>query len=37
MLDLVLKDESFKIIGIEMEILKTLGLGLKEVNYKDAM
>jgi len=37
MLDLIFKDESFKIIGICMEIHKTLGLGLKEVNYKDAM
>ena len=34
MLDLIFKDESFKIIGICMEIHKTLGLGLKEVNYK---
>jgi GxxExxY protein len=35
--DLIFKDESFKIIGICMEIHKTLGLGLKEMNYKDAM
>ena len=34
---LLFKDESYKIIGICMEIHKTLGMGLKEVNYKDAM
>ena len=37
MADLLFKDESFKIIGICMEIHKTLGMGLKEINYKDAM
>ena len=37
MTDLLFKDESFKIIGICMEIHKTLGMGLKEINYKDAM
>jgi len=34
---LLLKDESYKIIGICMEIHKALGMGLKEINYKDAM
>ena len=35
--ELLFKDESYKIIGICMEIHKTLGMGLKEINYKDAM
>jgi hypothetical protein len=37
MADLIFKEEAFKIIGICMEIHRALGLGLKEVNYKDAM
>jgi GxxExxY protein len=37
MADLLFKEESFKIIGICMEIHTTLGMGLKEINYKDAM
>ena len=37
MAELLFKEESFKIIGICMEIHKTLGMGLKEINYKDAM
>ncbi len=37
MADLLFKDESYKIIGICMEIHKILGMGLKEINYKDAM
>ena len=37
MAELLFKNESFKIIGIRMEIHKTLGMGLKEINYKDAM
>ena len=37
MADLLFKDESYKIVGICMEIHKVLGMGLKEVNYKDAM
>jgi GxxExxY protein len=37
MSDIVFKDESFKIISICMDIHSTLGMGLKEVNYKDAM
>lgn len=35
--DILFKDESFKIIGICMEIHTALGMGLKEINYKDAM
>jgi len=37
MTDLYYKQESFNIIGICMGIHKTLGLGLKEISYKDAM
>ncbi len=37
MAELIFKEESFTIIGICMEIHKTLGMGLKEINYKDAM
>ncbi|MBC7651562.1 MAG: GxxExxY protein, partial [Deinococcales bacterium] len=37
MVDILFKDESFKIIGICMEIHSTLGMGLKEVNYKDVI
>jgi hypothetical protein len=37
MADLLFKEESFKVIGICMEIHKTLGMGLKEINYKDAI
>ena len=37
MTELLYKAESFRIIGICMEIHKTLGMGLKEINYKDAM
>lgn len=37
MAELLYKEESFRVIGICMEIHKTLGMGLKEINYKDAM
>ncbi len=37
MSEILYKEESFKIIGICMEIHKALGMGLKEINYKDAM
>lgn len=37
MAELLFKEESFKIIGVCMEIHKNLGMGLKEINYKDAM
>ena len=37
MADLIFKDEAFKIVGICMKIHSTLGMGLKEINYKDAM
>ena len=34
---LLFKEESYKVIGICMNIHKTLSMGLKEINYKDAM
>lgn len=34
---ILFKEESYEIIGICMEIHKALGMGLKEMNYKDAM
>ncbi|MBA4196456.1 MAG: GxxExxY protein [Chitinophaga sp.] len=37
MSEILFKEESFKIIGICMEIHTALGIGLKEINYKDAM
>lgn len=37
MAELLFKEESYKIVGICMSIHKTLGMGLKEINYKDAM
>lgn len=37
MSEILFKEESFKIIGICMEIHAALGIGLKEINYKDAM
>jgi GxxExxY protein len=37
MSDIYYKEESFRIIGVCMEIHKSLGLGLKEISYKDAM
>ena len=37
MTELLFKEESYKIVGVCMNIHKTLGMGLKEINYKDAM
>jgi GxxExxY protein len=37
MTDLLFQKESYQIIGICMEVHRTLGMGLKEINYKDAM
>jgi GxxExxY protein len=37
MTDLLFKEKTYKILGICMEIHKVLGVGLKEINYKDAM
>jgi len=32
-----LQDKTYQIIGVCMEVHRTLGMGLKESNYKDAM
>jgi GxxExxY protein len=37
MVDLLFKEEVYRIVGICMHIHKTLGMGLKEINYKDAI
>jgi GxxExxY protein len=37
MSELLFKEECYQIIGVCMKIHSTLGLGLKEINYKDAM
>ena len=37
MAELLFKEESYKIVGVCMNIHKILGMGLKEINYKDAM
>ena len=37
MTEILFKEESFKIIGIYMEIHRELGMGFKEVNYKEAL
>jgi len=35
--ELLFKEQTFKILGICMKIHSVMGIGLKEVNYKDAM
>ncbi len=37
MADIILKDESYKIVGICMEVHTELGMGFKEIVYKDAI
>lgn len=37
MADIILKEDSYKIIGICMEVHTQLGLGFKEIVYKDAL
>ena len=37
MADIILKDESYKIIGVCMEVNRLLGMGFKEAVYKDAL
>ncbi|MEJ7609587.1 MAG: GxxExxY protein [Ferruginibacter sp.] len=37
MSEIFLKNESFTVVGICMGIHRVLGMGLKEINYKDAM
>ena len=36
-MELILKEESYKIVGICMEVHRQLGMGFKEVIYKDAL
>jgi GxxExxY protein len=36
-MDLVLKDEAYRIIGICMEVHNNLGAGFLEIVYKDAL
>lgn len=36
-MDLILKDEAYKIIGICMEVHNNLGAGFLEIVYKDAL
>ncbi|MFN2439064.1 MAG: GxxExxY protein [Chitinophagaceae bacterium] len=35
--DIILKDESYQIVGACMEVHKQLGVGFKEIVYKDAL
>jgi len=35
--DIILKEESYKIIGLCMKVHKELGMGFKEIIYKDAL
>ena len=37
MTDIILKEESYKIIGACMEVHRELGFGFKEIIYKDAL
>lgn len=37
MSDIILKDESYKIVGICMEVHRGLGIGFKENVYKEAL
>ena len=37
MADILFKEESYKIIGICMEVHRVLGMGFKEIIYKDAL
>ncbi len=37
MADIILKEESYQLVGICMEIHRELGMGFKEIVYKDAL
>jgi GxxExxY protein len=37
MRDIILKEESYSLIGVCMEVHRELGMGFKEVIYKDAL
>jgi GxxExxY protein len=35
--EIILKEESYRLIGICMEVHRQLGFGFKEIVYKDAL
>lgn len=37
MTDIILKEESYELIGICMEVHRELGMGFREIVYKDAI
>ena len=37
MTEIILKEESYQLIGIFMEVYRELGMGFKEIVYKDAL
>ena len=37
MSNLILKEESYELIGICMEVHRELGMGFREIIYKDAL
>jgi len=37
MIEIILKDESYELIGICMEVHSELGMGFREIVYKDAL
>jgi GxxExxY protein len=37
MAEIILKEESYKIVGACMEVHRELGMGFKEIVYKDAL
>ncbi len=37
MADIILKEESYKLVGICMEVHRELGMGFKEAVYKEAL
>jgi len=37
MAEIILKEESFELIGICMEVHSELGMGFREIVYKDAL
>ena len=37
MTEIILKEESYQLIGVCMEVHRELGMGFKEIVYKDAL
>jgi GxxExxY protein len=37
MAEIILKEESYKVVGVCMEVHRLLGMGFKEIVYKDAL